>query len=103
LRRGGAPFATTCGFLERNPDWPGLPYLRAQGEPSLPRGGDPSASSPISANQAPRTGLGALALGECAYGAGQRGGARAIVVAAWTGLTMSGDAAAALRSGYQSL
>ncbi|MGP1355712.1 MAG: lytic transglycosylase domain-containing protein, partial [Roseicyclus sp.] len=26
LRRGGAEFADYVTFLERNPDWPGLPY-----------------------------------------------------------------------------
>jgi hypothetical protein len=38
-RRGR--FRRLCAtFSSGNPDWPGLPYLRAQGEPSLPRGGD---------------------------------------------------------------
>jgi soluble lytic murein transglycosylase len=103
LRRGGAPFADYVRFLERNPDWPGLPYLRAQGEPSLPRGGDPERVIAYFGNQAPRTGLGALALANAHMAQGNADNARAVVVDAWTGLTMSGAAAAALRSGYQSL
>jgi soluble lytic murein transglycosylase len=55
-------FRDYVAFLERNPDWPGLPYLRAQGEPSLPRGGDPTRVIAYFGGQAPRTGLGALAL-----------------------------------------
>jgi len=32
LRRGGGDWQEYIDFLDRNPDWPGLPYLRAQGE-----------------------------------------------------------------------
>jgi soluble lytic murein transglycosylase len=62
LRRGGAAFDDYVAFLDRNPDWPGLPYLRAQGEPSLPRGGDAERVIAYFGGQAPRTGMGALAL-----------------------------------------
>jgi soluble lytic murein transglycosylase len=102
LRRGGAAFDDYVAFLDRNPDWPGLPYLRAQGEPSLPRGGDADRVIAYFGGQAPRTGMGALALAN-AYNPRETQAARDVVTAAWTGLTMSGDAAASLRSGYQSL
>ncbi|MFW5654947.1 MAG: lytic transglycosylase domain-containing protein, partial [Roseicyclus sp.] len=39
LRRGGSAFEDYERFLSRNPDWPGLDFLRARGEPSIPRGG----------------------------------------------------------------
>ena len=103
LRRGGAPFDEYVDFLNRNPDWPGLPYMRAQGEPSLPRGGDPERVIAYFGAQSPRTGPGALALANAHMARGDAEAARAVVIEAWTGLTMSGDAAAALRSGYQSL
>jgi soluble lytic murein transglycosylase len=103
LRRGGAEFGDYLDFLERNPDWPGLPYLRAQGEPSLPRGGDADRVVAYFGGQSPRTGMGALALANAHMTRGETQAARDVVTAAWTGLTMSGDAAASLRSGYQSL
>jgi soluble lytic murein transglycosylase len=103
LRRGGASFEDYVAFLDRNPEWPGLPYMRAQGEPSLPRGGDPARVIGYFGDQAPRTGLGALALANAHLAQGNSEVAREIVVEAWTGLTMSGAAAAALRSGHQAL
>jgi soluble lytic murein transglycosylase len=103
LRRGGADFDDYVSFLERRSDWPGLPYLRARGEPSLPRGGDADRVLAYFGGQTPRTGLGALALANAYNARGNPQAARDVATAAWTGLTMSGDAAAALRSGYQSL
>lgn len=103
LRRGGASFNDYVSFLDRNPDWPGLPFLRAQGEPSLPRGGDPDRVVAYFGGQAPRTGLGALSLANAHNARGNNQAARDVVTAAWTGLTMSRDAAVALRSGYQAL
>jgi len=103
LRRGGAPFDDYVDFLNRNPDWPGLPYMRAQGEPSVPRNGDPDRVIAYFGGQPPRTGPGALALANAHMARGDTEAARAIVTDAWTGLTMSGDAAAELRSGYRSL
>ena len=50
LRRGGADWADYIAFLDRNPDWPGLDYLRAQGEPSIPENADPDR---VLANMAP--------------------------------------------------
>jgi soluble lytic murein transglycosylase len=103
LRRGGADFDDYVSFLDRNPDWPGLPYLRAQGEPSLPRGGDADRVIAYFGGQTPRTGLGALALANAYNAAGIAQAARDVSRRPGPGLTMSGDAAAALRSGYQSL
>ena len=102
-RRGGADFGDYLAFLERNPDWPGLDYLRAQGEPSLPRGGDAERVIAYFGDQAPLTGMGALALANAHTATGNTEAARDVVTAAWTGLTMSGEAAGSLRSGYQSL
>jgi soluble lytic murein transglycosylase len=103
LRRGGAEFADYVAFLQRNPDWPGLPYMRAQGEPSIPRGGDPDRVIAYFDGEAPVTGMGALALARAHAATGDAGAAREIAIAAWTGLTMSGEAAAALRSEFGSL
>jgi soluble lytic murein transglycosylase len=72
LRRGGAEFGDYLDFLERNPDWPGLPYLRAQGEPSLPRGGDADRVVAYFGGQSPRTGHGRAGAGQCAHDPRQR-------------------------------
>jgi soluble lytic murein transglycosylase len=85
LRRGGAEFGDYLDFLERNPDWPGLPYLRAQGEPSLPRGGDADRVVAYFGGQSPRTGMGALALANAHMTRGETQAARDVVTAAWTG------------------
>jgi soluble lytic murein transglycosylase len=85
LRRGGADFDDYVSFLERRPDWPGLPYLRAQGEPSLPRGGDADRVIAYFGGQTPRTGLGALALANAHNARGNAQAARDVVTAAWTG------------------
>jgi soluble lytic murein transglycosylase len=60
-------FDDYVAFLDRNPDWPGLPYLRAQGEPSLPRGGDAARVIAYFGGQAPRTGHGRTGAGQCAH------------------------------------
>jgi soluble lytic murein transglycosylase len=73
-RRG--PFGDYVAFSSAIPDWPGLPYLRAQGEPSLPRGGDADRVIAYFGGQSPRTGLGALALANAHMAQGNAGRAR---------------------------
>jgi soluble lytic murein transglycosylase len=72
LRRGGAEFAITWLSSSAIPDWPGLPYLRAQGEPSLPRGGDADRVMAYFGGQRRAPGMGALALANAHMPAGQR-------------------------------
>ncbi|MDG4649439.1 lytic transglycosylase domain-containing protein [Roseibacterium sp. SDUM158017] len=103
LRRGGADFDDYEDFLARNPEWPGLPYLRAQGEPSIPRGADPDRIVAYFADQPPSTGMGALALAQAHLANGNAQAANEVAIAAWTGMTMSGEAASALRTGFQTL
>lgn len=103
LRRGGSAFEDYERFLSRNPDWPGLEFLRARGEPSIPRGGEAGRVIAYFEDQPPQTGLGALALANALRAGGDEDAARDVVTGAWTGLTMSGDEAAALRSANASL
>jgi soluble lytic murein transglycosylase len=103
LRRGGSPFEDYERFLSRNPDWPGLDFLRARGEPSIPRGGAAARVMAYFEDQPPQTGLGALALANALRAEGEDDAARDVVIRAWTGLVMSGDEAAALRSANASL
>ncbi|MBY6201756.1 lytic transglycosylase domain-containing protein [Maritalea mobilis] len=103
LRRGGADFADYVAFLERNPDWPGLEYLRARGEPSIPIDGDPEPVLDYFEDQAPQTGAGALALARALEAAGDTEAAHAEAIRAWTTMTMTGTQAGNLRDAYGSV
>lgn len=103
LRTGRGDWAEYVDFLDRNPDWPGLPYLRAQGEPSIPSGADPDAVLAYFETQPPGTGAGALSLALAHQVSGDRAAAEAEAIRAWTGLTMSGSEAARLRSAFGDL
>ncbi len=100
LRRGGADWQEYIDFLDRNPDWPGLAYLRAQGEPSIPTGTDPARVIAYFADQLPTTGAGALALARAHEASGNRAAAEAEAVRAWTTLTMTGEDAGRLRTAF---
>jgi soluble lytic murein transglycosylase len=100
LRRGGGDWQGYIDFLERNPDWPGLPYLRAQGEPSIPPGAPPDRVIAYFADQPPATGAGALSLALALQTGGNRDAAEAEAIRAWTTLTLSGDEAGRLRSAF---
>jgi soluble lytic murein transglycosylase len=96
LRRGEADWADHIAFLDRNPDWPGLDYLRAQGEPSIPENADPARVRAYFATIPPATGAGALALALAHLASGDQSAAEAEAIRAWTTITMTGEEAAAL-------
>jgi len=100
LRAGRGDWPEYTAFLERNPDWPGLPYLRAQGEPSIPEGADPAAVIAYFDDQPPSRGAGALALALAHQAMGNTAEAEAEAVRAWTTLTMTGEEAGRLRSAF---
>ncbi|WP_284265334.1 lytic transglycosylase domain-containing protein [Roseicyclus amphidinii] len=100
LRAGRGDWPEYVAFLDRNPDWPGLPYLRAQGEPSIPAGGDPAAIIAYFDGHPPTTGAGALALALAHDAAGDRAAAEAEAIRAWTTLVMTGDEAGQLRAAF---
>ncbi|MEJ6393080.1 lytic transglycosylase domain-containing protein [Gymnodinialimonas sp. 2305UL16-5] len=103
LRRGEGDFGEYIAFLDRNPDWPGLPYLRRQGEPSIPEGGDPQNVLDFFANASPQTGAGALAYARALEETGDRAAAEAEVIRAWTSIVMTGPQAQALNRAYGSI
>ncbi|WP_245904309.1 lytic transglycosylase domain-containing protein [Roseicyclus mahoneyensis] len=100
LRRGGADWQEYIDFLDRNPDWPGLAYMRAQGEPSIPSGADPARVIAYFADQPPTTGSGALALARAYEASGNRAAAEAEAIRGWTTLTMTGEDAGRLRTAF---
>lgn len=103
LRRGGGDWQEYIDFLDRNPDWPGLDFLRARGEPSIPAGADPSRVIAYFADQPPVTGAGALALALAHQALGDAAAAEAEAIRAWTTITMTGEEAGRLRSAFGSV
>lgn len=103
LRRGQGSFEEYISFLDRNPDWPGLAYLRRQGEPSIPVGGDAASILDYFAEVLPETGAGSLALARALADTGNPVAAEAIIVRAWTTLVMTGTDAQALNAAFGDL
>jgi soluble lytic murein transglycosylase len=100
LRAGGGDWRDYRDFMARNPDWPGLPFLRTQGERVIPSGADPAAVIAYFAGGPPTTGAGALALAQAHQARGDRAAAEAEAIRAWTSLTMTGPEAVALRAAF---
>ena len=103
LRRGEGDFSEYISFVDRNPDWPGLRYLRRQGEPSIPSGGNAADVLDFFAEELPQTGAGALAYARALEETGDRAAAEAEVIRAWTSLVMTGSHAQALNRAYGSI
>ncbi|MEO0485338.1 MAG: transglycosylase SLT domain-containing protein [Pseudomonadota bacterium] len=83
LRAKEGTFAEARAFLDRRPDWPGLPYLRERSEHAIAPGTSPAAVLNFFAPQLPRTGNGSLRLAEALGAAGQAGAARQEVLRGW--------------------
>lgn len=83
-------------FLQRHPDWPGLPLLAEKGEEAVARSTTPARVISYFATRKPQTATGALAL-VAAYDAAGRGAeAEAEALRAWTVLEFSADQEEAL-------
>lgn len=100
LRRGGQPWADYVAFLDRNADWPGLPYMRGRGESEIPGDADPEIVIAYFATQPPVTGAGALALANAYLQTGDRASAEAAAIRGWTTLGMTGTDAGRLRDAF---
>ncbi|SDY20723.1 lytic transglycosylase domain-containing protein [Citreimonas salinaria] len=90
LRAGRGTPEEVTDFLTRNPDWPGLPYLRERAEPVI-AGADPAVVRAFFDDRTPQTGDGALALAQAHLAAGETGPAEVLVVLAWRTLALDGD------------
>lgn len=88
LRSGQAEDAQQAlDFVTRNPDWPGLPYLKEKSEASMSNA--PSdVVLPFFKDHVPQTGTGALALARAEKAAGDTEAAEATIIHAWTHLTL---------------
>ena len=94
LRARQGTFAQAAAFLDRNPDWPGLPLLRAQAERIMPAALPPVRVDAFFAGTAPRTPEGALRHAIALTALDRRGEADAVVIDAWLAKPMSAAAQA---------
>jgi len=101
LRAGQGTFADYVEFLERNPDWPGLDRVRAEGEGKIPGNADPDAVLAYFRDAGPVTGAGALRLVQAHAAKGQVGDAQAMAVLAWRTLALSEGAQVALLARFR--
>ena len=82
----GTPEAALA-FLERRPDWPGLPYLRKRSEGSL-MSASMKQTAQFFSNDTPKTAKGAFALARALEAGRQTQKARAIIQHAWENFAM---------------
>jgi soluble lytic murein transglycosylase len=81
-------------FIARNPDWPGLPYLRKQTEPALQDSPQQTILS-FFAHDQPQTPEGALLFARALYAAGHRDQADALAKNTWLAMAMNAETLAA--------
>ena len=95
LRAGLGNAEQVKDFIERNPDWPGMEYLREKSEEAIVEASHADVRA-FFADTRPQTGTGALSLARALVAAGDRGAAEAEVrPGLWSGdhLTVEGNAA----------
>jgi soluble lytic murein transglycosylase len=90
LRTGRGDIREVQDFLARNPDWPGLSYLREKSEAVMSEA-RPELVRAFFADDLPQTGTGALSLARAHMAAGDEGTAQADIVLAWRTLSLTSD------------
>jgi soluble lytic murein transglycosylase len=96
LRAGEGRLGEYEAFLERRPDWPGLPLLREKGEEAVARSDDPARVIAWFDGGLPQTGTGAVAYVRALIVAGRVAEAETEAMRAWSSLPFSKDEEAAL-------
>lgn len=98
LRAGvpSATFAEYVDFLDRRPDWPGLPLLRKKGEAAILKGEPAASVLAFFSEDAPQTGTGSLALMTALVQSGRAPEADAEAVRAWRELSLTEEEQTAL-------
>lgn len=102
LREGLGSPAIIQDFLARNPDWPGLPFLREKSEAAM-ASASAEAIRAFYADHAPQTGAGALSLARALMAVDDREGANAVILEAWKTLVLTSDEHAAFLSSHGDL
>lgn len=90
LRASRGNAAQVMEFIRRNPDWPGMPYLREKSEIAISES-DLGTIREFFTGYMPQTGAGALALARAHMAQGERGAAEAEIVLAWRTLPLSSE------------
>lgn len=88
LRAGQGSPQEIQDFLARNPDWPGLPFLREKSEAAM-TSATADAIRGFYANHVPETGAGALSLARAHLVADDRDAANAVIRQAWLTLSLT--------------
>ncbi|MEO8241860.1 MAG: lytic transglycosylase domain-containing protein [bacterium] len=101
LRAGDGFLGDYEAFLKRRADWPGLPFLKEQGEVAVARSDDPARVIAYFGNDQPQTGTGAVALIRAYDALGRTGDATKAAVRAWTELKLTSADQAALLDGHR--
>lgn len=91
LRAGEGRLGEYEDFLQRRPDWPGLPLLREKGEEAVARSTDPARVIAWFEAGPPETGTGALAYVRALQAAGRVADAETEAMRAWSTLAFSPD------------
>ncbi|MCT4607839.1 MAG: lytic transglycosylase domain-containing protein [Pelagimonas sp.] len=102
LRAGNGDAQLAMDFLARNPNWPGLPYLKENVEIAM----NEARRSQIAAfydGYTPRTGSGALSLARVLKAQGQKTQAEEVIKSAWTSLALSSDERQAFLNDWKKL
>ncbi|MEF3048339.1 lytic transglycosylase domain-containing protein [Pseudotabrizicola sp. L79] len=91
LRAGEGLLGDYEAFLQRRADWPGLPYLKEQGEVAVARSSTPERVIGYFTTHAPETGAGAVALVRALQAAGRVAEAEDAAMKAWASLPFSAE------------
>lgn len=102
LRAGQADARQVQAFIGRNPDWPGMAFLREKSEGAMVETAHVDVRA-FYADTAPQTGAGALSLARAYRANGDTGLADASVVQAWRTLALSSEERAAFLSEHGTL
>ncbi len=102
LRSGRGTPQDILSFLRRNPDWPGLDYLRRRNEVRMIIASNEEILEFYN-DHTPQTGIGALTNASALIAAGQTGDAEATIVMAWRTLDLTTDEHDALITAYGEL
>ncbi|QFT61465.1 Soluble lytic murein transglycosylase precursor [Roseivivax sp. THAF30] len=90
LRDGQGDASQVLDFVQRNADWPGMPYLREKSEEAVTAASHEDVRDFFADNR-PQTGTGALSLARAYRHFGDEGAADAEIVLAWRTLSMSSE------------
>ena len=91
LRAGDGRLGEYEDFLQRRPDWPGLPLLREKGEEAVARSTDPARVIAWFDAGLPETGRGAIAYVRALLAAGRAADAETEAMRAWASLPFAAD------------